>query len=204
MPDMDGYTATREIRRREGAGRHTIVIAMTASAMSGDREKCLAAGMDDYVSKPVSSIDLQRILQQHLAQSATASVGADPQGIAALEGEVDFIVRLKELEHELGSGAVQEVITDFLAETGRCIEKLQHAMAQADAPAVLETLHSLIECDTNVGAAQLTNLSLQFESAFRENNLAGCDSLLSRLIEAHRAVSTEMEDMYPACRSRVL
>jgi CheY-like chemotaxis protein/HPt (histidine-containing phosphotransfer) domain-containing protein len=204
MPDMDGYAATREIRRREGAGRHTIVIAMTASAMSGDREKCMAAGMDDYVSKPVSSSDLQRILQQHLAQSATAPVGADMQGIAALEGEVDFIVRLKELEHELGSGAVQEVIADFLAETRRCIEKLQLAMAQADAPGVLQTLHSLIECNTSVGAALLTNLCFQFESAFRENNLAGCDSLLARLIEAHRAVSADMEETYPACRTRVL
>lgn len=204
MPDMDGYTATREIRRREGAGRHTIVIAMTASAMSGDREKCLEAGMDDYVSKPVSSIELQRILQHHLAQSATASMGAHPRGIADFEGEADFIVRLKELEHELGSGAVQEVIADFLAETGRCIEKLQHAVPQADAPGVLEALHSLIECDTNVGAAQLTNLCSQFESAFRENNLAAYESLLPRLIEAHRTVSADMEETYPACRLRVL
>ena len=204
MPDMDGYTATREIRRREGGARHTIVIAMTASAMSGDREKCLAAGMDDYVSKPVSSTDLQRILQQHLAQSEKASAGVDPHSIGGLGSEVDFIVRLKELEHELGPGAVQEVIADFLNESGRCLEKLQHATAAADAPSVLEALHRLIECDTNVGATQLTELCFQFEAAIRENNAAGCQSILSRLMEAHRAVSADMEETYPGCRSRVL
>jgi CheY-like chemotaxis protein/HPt (histidine-containing phosphotransfer) domain-containing protein len=204
MPDMDGYAATREIRRREGGARHTIVIAMTASAMSGDREKCLAAGMDDYVSKPVSSTDLQRILQQHLAQSEKASAGVDPHSIGGLGSEVDFIVRLKELEHELGPGAVQEVIADFLNESGRCLEKLQQATAAADAPSVLEALHRLTECDTNVGATQLTELCFQFEAAIRENNATGCQSILSRLMEAQRAVSAEMEETYPSCRSRVL
>jgi CheY-like chemotaxis protein len=66
MPELDGFAATEQIRRLEGGIRHTPIAAMTANAMTGDREKCLAAGMDDYISKPVRLRDLERTLERWL------------------------------------------------------------------------------------------------------------------------------------------
>jgi CheY-like chemotaxis protein len=73
MPVMDGYEATAEIRCREGADRHAPIVAMTAHALAGDREKSIASGMDDHISKPVRSEDLARVLERYLPEAMSTN-----------------------------------------------------------------------------------------------------------------------------------
>ncbi len=202
MPEMDGYAATREIRRREGAGRRTIIIAMTASAMTGDREKCLASGMDDYVTKPVRSEELQRTLQRHLAQSAEEQTDVPAETAVRLAGETELVLRLKELEQEIGSESMQELISDFLVETTRCVQGLRRAMSQSDDKSAVRMLHALMDSSANLGAAQLVEVCSRLQTSFDQDLTQESMALLSQLAEAHRSVMSELDEIYPAFRLR--
>ena len=158
MPGMDGYTATRELRRRESRTRtHLPVIAMTAGALAEDRERCLAAGMDDYVSKPVSADELEQALIRWVQP-------AGPEADDALRASIGG--RLEELR---GAGTAAErelvdrLVDHFLVRAPDMVSALFHALDHHNAPEIAEQAHSLKGAAGNVGAESLAACCAELE-----------------------------------------
>jgi|CXWL01.1.fsa_nt_gi PAS domain S-box-containing protein len=160
MPEMDGYDTTRAIRRREaedlGAGqpaRRVHVIAMTAHAMEGDREKCLAAGMDDYISKPVRTDALQAALERCPTASAL---------IEALEAAPVDLVRLKEMAGD-DAGGQKELVDMYLVQADELIGRLHAATQAGAAPEVGRLAHQLGGASATCGMTAVVDPLRQLE-----------------------------------------
>ena len=189
MPEMDGYEATSEIRRREESeGRCTPIIAMTANAMQGDREKALEAGMDDYVSKPVKVKELAVVLERWLLQDEdkvghdTSAAGA-ASGTAAPNGSIDRSVLegLRELQEEGEPDVLKELIKLFLEDVPSQLKALREAGEKDDAKSVERTAHTLKGSSSNMGALRMVTLCAELEEIGRSGDLAPAPALISGL-----------------------
>jgi CheY-like chemotaxis protein len=135
MPEMDGYEATAAIRAREQTtGRHLPIVAMTARAIKGDRERCLAAGMDDYVSKPVSMKELRRVIQAVRASSADPNVFDEAAALARVDGDVSFLRELAALLTEDAPKMLVQIGAAIAAEDAAEVEKTAHRLKGALIP----------------------------------------------------------------------
>jgi PAS domain S-box-containing protein len=165
MPEMDGYEATRRIRALEGGARHIIIIAMTAEAMQGDRERCLAAGMDDYIAKPVQPDDLASLVTLY----------ANPGG----ESRVNT-ARLGDVSH--GDTQFMADIVDGFGRSGmEVLGRLGGALAAGDGAAAADALHSLRGSAGNVGATAMYRMVEKLEALVAANDTAAAREAATRL-----------------------
>jgi two-component system, sensor histidine kinase and response regulator len=178
MPVMDGFATTAAIRRREGADRRTIIVAVTAHAMKGVRERCLEAGMDDYLSKPISLDRLSEVMDRWLGTERPASeiavVDTAPDSLEA-HPQIDHQVlsRLRELEADV-PGLVSDVVGTFLRETPGRIARLQEAFESGDAGAAAAAAHGLKGSAGAIGALRLAHLCSEIEDACRHKTTDDC------------------------------
>ncbi|MCX6917580.1 MAG: ATP-binding protein, partial [Verrucomicrobia bacterium] len=146
MPGMDGFEATREIRRREaarpvGASKRVRIIALTANAVKGDRERCLAAGMDGYLSKPYTAQQLGAVLNQRPArpgQTPPAPAGPTPPAVAGFDPQ-----RPAQLCADLGDEGVQAIIEDFLQDLPQRAAEMESLAAAGQWIELARLAHSL-------------------------------------------------------------
>jgi signal transduction histidine kinase/CheY-like chemotaxis protein/HPt (histidine-containing phosphotransfer) domain-containing protein len=171
MPELDGYAATRRIRadERARAGRRLPIVAMTAHAMAGDRDACLAAGMDDYVAKPLRPDAVDAMLARWLPAPVAGGDGHG-NGDAEAEAAVDPIddERFDDLARDFAPGVVREVVHAFIDSTPSIIERVVLAAEGADHAEISQAAHRLKGGCLAVGAGQLNDIADELEALGRE------------------------------------
>jgi PAS domain S-box-containing protein len=201
MPDVDGFTATGAIRRGEsGPERRQIpIIAMTAHASPGDRERCLQAGMDDYISKPVTPASLWHVLEVWLAQCTLQherfEVVAEPPG----ESKVVLFDRASLMDRLMGDTALAKTITAaFVDELPRQVQRVEAAFATASPHEVESAAHAMCGACAAVSGISLAEIAGTIERRARAGELAGARSELAQLREESerlvKAIEREMAE----------
>lgn len=190
MPIMDGYTTTRKIRARE-AGHpdeaRTPIIAMTANAMAGDREKCLATGMDDYMAKPLSRELLEETLKKWVKDSATGTedevTGQKTNTSETASRKTKTVIDQSVLGEliELMGDDIDEVIDIYLEDAPGYLATLQAAAAENDLNGMIAPAHSLKSSSANLGAIGLSEMAKAIEHGAREGTLDGPQRRVERM-----------------------
>jgi PAS domain S-box-containing protein len=186
MPEMDGYEATAEIRRREGQSKHTIIVAMTANALQGDRERCIASGMDDYISKPVKSEDLAQVLQRVFA-------GSTDDAASRVADEVSPPVDMARLHEAMGDD-LHDILEIYLLQMAENLEKLTAAIAAGNAGEVDLLAHNCGGTSANCGIVAMLPALRKLEQLGRAGSLAGAEVLGRQVVSEFELVKEFLQE----------
>jgi PAS domain S-box-containing protein len=182
MPVMDGLTTTREIASRWPGHDRPVIIAMTADAMEGDRERCLAAGMDDYISKPVSLESLGAVLARWGRTMSSRTPGAQ-----------DSVIIDREIFETYGVDLMSELLQTFIATVPPRLAVMKQLAAQRQAAKLSEEAHTLKGAGLNMGANHFAGICRSIEEQGRRGELAGIDALLAELERSYEQSRRALE-----------
>jgi CheY-like chemotaxis protein len=175
MPEMDGFAATAEIRRREGTSRHTIIIAMTANALPSDREKCLAAGMDAFITKPVKSKTLGEIFQKFLGNgnfSPTPNVSSIPT-LAPTTYDSSIVDVACLADAASSPEKLRHIIGLYLRHTKDRLEELKEAVKEKSASDVYAIAHKCLGSSRSCGMSAIVPALSELQRMGKADDLNG-------------------------------
>jgi len=203
MPEMDGFEATRLIRDPKSRSRNPDlpIIAMTAHSMKGDREKCLAAGMDDYISKPVTPLALDKVLEKYLKPIRTSAAESAEQ-----KAGPDGPVRMKRIQQVADGdlGFERELIETFLCDMENHLEALESAVRDQDRNRVEMEAHAMKGSSANAGAGRLQEISSRLEQQGVNGDFHGSPATLHDLKSEFRKVQSYLLDYVSSLDSPLL
>ena len=198
MPELDGYETTREIRRREHGVRRMPIIAMTANSMQGERERCVAAGMDDYLTKPLRLRTLQDALARWIGVTPPAAPAADETGPvgAALDDaggpllDEAVLTQIENLDRDM----LTTLLPVYSVQAAGNISELGGAVERGEMLSVARTAHKLKGSSGAIGAGHVSRLAGALETSARAGDLTGADQIVGdlrdRLDQTMRAFRT--------------
>jgi len=189
MPEMDGFEASREIARRWPADRRPRIVAMTANAMQGDRELCLAAGMDDYMSKPIHVEELVAALERSMGRESDpirtegSAVSANQTRFAADRPSTQVLdqAAIDRLRTTMGTVFLDELLSTFVEDSQDLVSTMRRALGQKDADSFRRAAHSLKSNAASFGAMTLSTLAKDLEDLARSGSLDGAAPRVERL-----------------------
>ena len=200
MPRMDGLEATRLWRGREGSASHVPIVAMTAYASPVDRARCLAAGMDDHISKPISMDQLTDALRRWLGAADVIASGVEPQRDQGMHGAIDDIrERYSALRSVMGAPEVDALVSLYETESAAALDGIADAVERRDAPQLEAAAHSLKSASLNLGASRVVSSCEVLVLRARANALDGL--VASELVPPLREQVREACEMLRALRA---
>lgn len=192
MPVMDGHETTREIRSREQVtGDHVKIIAMTAAAMKGDKDKCLESGMDDYISKPINTQELYERLQESESAPLEESQHDSVSEPHVNESMIDFEATKQQVPG--GDDTLRDLAEIFLVETPKLLAELKRGLTELDHKLVTRSAHTMHSSSQIIVTRRLVELTKQVRIQ-AEENLADVSSLMPEIEQVITATCEELND----------
>ncbi|HOE11660.1 MAG TPA: response regulator [bacterium] len=193
MPEMDGYQATSEIRKRE-LGTHVPIIAMTACAMVRDREKCMAAGMDDYITKPIQLADLEQAIARAIPLADRGGTKESAMRFGDVPDPVpDVALDVPELMDRVdhNRNLLSEIVAMFVRESCRLMDRIQEAIENHDAQSLAASAHALKGAIGNFATRAAHKAASKLEKLGLENSLQNAP-------EVYRVLEIEVDRLREA------